>query len=242
MSVDSPPEPPPLTPRRLAAGLLLGLLGLVAWDVLPLALDLRLARVFGDAQGFALRDNWWLSEVLHEGARRAGWVLVLGLVLMIRWPLGILRRLRPRERAGLVLGLLAAMLVVSLLKGASRTSCPWDLSLFGGTAQHLSHWRWGVPDGGGGHCFPAGHASTGFAFAAGWFWLRTPAPRAARTWLVASLVIGLVLGLAQQVRGAHFMSHTLWTAWLCLASSGLAWLALRRWAASPAQRPASATG
>jgi len=24
-----------------------------------------------------------------------------------------------------------------------------------------------------------------------------------------------VLGLAQQWRGAHYMSHTLWTAWVC---------------------------
>ena len=31
----------------------------------------------------------------------------------------------------------------------------------------------------------------------------------------AALLAGFSLGLAQQVRGAHFMSHTLWTAWLC---------------------------
>jgi membrane-associated PAP2 superfamily phosphatase len=30
-------------------------------------------------------------------------------------------------------------------------------------------------------------------------------------------VFGLSLGIAQQLRGAHFMSHTLWTAWFCLA-------------------------
>ena len=29
------------------------------------------------------------------------------------------------------------------------------------------------------------------------------------------LLAGLVLGLGQQWRGAHFTSHTLWTAWLC---------------------------
>jgi membrane-associated PAP2 superfamily phosphatase len=29
------------------------------------------------------------------------------------------------------------------------------------------------------------------------------------------MVIGFVLGISQQIRGAHFMSHTLWTAWLC---------------------------
>ena len=37
-----------------------------------------------------------------------------------------------------------------------------------------------------------------------------------------ALVAGLVLGLAHQVPGAHFMSHTLWTGWLCWTT---AWLA-----------------
>ena len=34
-------------------------------------------------------------------------------------------------------------------------------------------------------------------------------------WLVLALVLGLILGIAQQLRGAHYMSHTLWTAWIC---------------------------
>lgn len=41
------------------------------------------------------------------------------------------------------------------------------------------------------------------------------APRAVRVWLVAVGLAGLVLGLAQEWRGAHYMSHTLWTAWVC---------------------------
>jgi membrane-associated PAP2 superfamily phosphatase len=33
--------------------------------------------------------------------------------------------------------------------------------------------------------------------------------------LLIAVLAGLILGLSQQMRGAHFMSHTLWTAWLC---------------------------
>ena len=65
----------------------------------------------------------------------------------------------------------------------------------------------------------------------GWFWLRDRAPRAATVWLCAALLAGTALGLAQQIRGAHFMSHTLWTAWLCWTVAGAVWWALRRWAA-----------
>jgi len=118
-----------------------------------------------------------------------------------------------------------ALGVVSSLKSLSATSCPWDLAEFGGVARYASHWALGMVDGGGGRCFPAGHASAGFAFVGGYFALRRRQPRAARLWLAASLAAGLVLGGAQQVRGAHFMSHTLWTGWLCWTTGWLCDLA-----------------
>jgi len=79
----------------------------------------------------------------------------------------------------------------------------------------VSHWAWGVRDGGAGHCFPAGHASAAFAYLGGYFVFRRAAPGVARAWFAFALVTGLALGLSQQMRGAHFMSHTLWTAWFC---------------------------
>ena len=36
--------------------------------------------------------------------------------------------------------------------------------------------------------------------------------------LVAALPAGLLLGWAQQLRGAHYLSHTLWSAWICWAT------------------------
>jgi membrane-associated PAP2 superfamily phosphatase len=89
------------------------------------------------------------------------------------------------------------------------------LQEFGGAASYVSHWAWGVRDGGTGGCFPAGHASAGFAFVGGFFAFRQALPKTARRWLAGAMAAGLVFGLAQQVRGAHCMSHTFWTAWLC---------------------------
>lgn len=202
--------------QRLAGvGAVLPLLWL--WDAS--GLDLPLAHWFGTADGFPLQYHPFLSGWLHEGARKLGWVVLALLTAGIWWPVGALKHLSRRERAWMIGAVLLALLVVVAIKGVSRTSCPWDLTAFGGTAQHVSHWAWGVRDGGGGHCFPAGHASTGFAFVALAVWLQAVSPRAGAWAWAAVLLAGMVLGWTQQVRGAHFFSHTLWTAWLCWATA-----------------------
>lgn len=204
---------------------LVGLLLLLAWDAS--GLDLPIARWFGSAEGFPWRDNWFVVKVLHNSAQDLGWLWLAGMTLAVFWPVGVMRRLSVVERAGIVGGTLLALLAIIWLKLASHTSCPWDLSEFGGTATYVSHWNWRLRDGGGGHCFPGGHASTGFALVAGYFGLREKAPRAARVWLAAALVTGLGLGLVQQIRGAHFTSHNLWTAWICWTVAGLVHMALQ---------------
>jgi membrane-associated PAP2 superfamily phosphatase len=214
----------PLSQRRLAVITLALLLMLMAWDTTDL--DMRLAHWFGTAQGFPLTHDWLLDNVLHEGGRKLSWIVALALTLAVWWPFGPLRLLEPNERVQLILGSLAAVLLVSLLKSVSPASCPWDMSAFGGVARHVSHWAW-TSDGGSGRCFPAGHASSGFAFIGGYFIWRRHSARVARNWLLVSLLAGFTLGFAQQARGAHFMSHTLWTGWFCW-SVGLAIDAGRR--------------
>ena len=189
------------------------------------SLDVALARAMGGAEGFPLRDHWFLTQVLHTGGRRAAWVLSAGLALAVLWPVGPLRQLNWQSRVQLAVTTPLVSLSVSALKWLSLTSCPWDLKLFGGWLPYVPHWS-AVADGGGGHCFPAGHASAGFAFIGGYFVFRNVAPRTARIWLQASLASGLLLGLAQKLRGAHFMSHTLWTAlvaWCIAFAVDTAW-------------------
>lgn len=207
------------------------LLCLVLWDAA--GQDRWLAHAFGNAGGFALRDQWFLLNVMHEGARRLAWLLMLALTAGIWWPFGVLRRLHSRQRVQLVLSTLVSLVLINLLKYGSTSSCPWDLQEFGGVARYVSHWALGVADGGSGRCFPAGHASAGFAFVGGFFALRHSQPQAARWWLVTALVTGLVLGVAQQVRGAHFMSHTLWTGWLCWCACWLCDVLARQWQPQP---------
>jgi membrane-associated PAP2 superfamily phosphatase len=211
--------PRTLAPSRLFLWSACSLLLLLLWDFS--GLDLQLAQWFGSARGFPLESHWLWRGVLHDGIRYLPWLLELALLLAMFWPFGAIKQLPVERRAQLALSTLVALLVVSSIKLHSSTSCPWDLQQFGGAARYLSHWAWGVADGGGGGCFPAGHASAGFAFVSGFFAFRHALPATARRWLVGALAVGLLLGLAQQVRGAHFMSHTLWTAWFCWMSAAL---------------------
>lgn len=195
-----------------------------AWDAS--GLDLPLARLAGGPTGFALRDHWLLAGWLHDGGRRLAWLLVAGLLAGAWFPWGPLRRLQKWQRLRLAGATLIAALVVSVLKGLSPANCPWDLEAFGGTARYVGHWGLRGDAGAGGHCFPAGHASAGFSFASGFFSFREIDPVLARRWLAAALIAGLAFALAQQWRGAHFMSHSLWTAWTCWVT---AWAAHRFW-------------
>ena len=212
--------------RPLAMMTLTALLCLLLWDAA--GQDLWLAQAFGSSNGFALRDHWLFLQVMHEGARRLAWLVLLALTIGIWWPFGVLRSLHSRQRVQLVISALAGLVVINVLKYGSTSSCPWDLQEFGGVARYVSHWALGALDGGSGRCFPAGHASAGFAFVGGFFALRHSQPPAARWWLLAAISAGLVLGLAQQVRGAHFMSHTLWTGWLCWCAAWLCDLVARQ--------------
>ena len=192
-----------------AAVCVAGLLLLIGWDAS--GLDLAVAQWFGNSHGFPLRDHWLFSTVLHTGGRAAGYVLAGWLVVKLLLP----DEPHRARIAWLLATAVSGMLLVSVIKHRSLSSCPWDLQPFGGPATHVSHWLWGVADGGPGRCFPAGHANQPASQAKAADAWRDLNPRRARVWLAGALAAGLVLGLAQQVRGAHFASHTLWTAWVC---------------------------
>lgn len=108
-------------------------------------------------------------------------------------------------------------LAISLLKRASASHCPWDLQRYGGDAPYIRLLEW-MPGGVvPGHCMPGGHASSALwlvAIAAFWW----PHSRVkALTAGGAMLLLGGMVGWLQQLRGAHFLTHTLWSAWIACA-------------------------
>jgi membrane-associated PAP2 superfamily phosphatase len=201
---------------------------LLAWDAI--GFDLPAERWFGDAHGFRWHDTWWSTSLLHDGGRWLAWGLAGGLFLIAVRAARVSHAAPNRsERLRSLATMLVCASLVPLIKRFSATSCPWDLAEFGGHARHVLHWRWGVADGGPGHCFPAGHAVAGFAFFAMYFMWREHDRARSRAWLIGAWIAGLVLGAGQLARGAHYISHILWSAWACWSICACAyWIAGRR--------------
>lgn len=187
-------------------------------------LDHALSVLFYDpiARGFPLRDQPFWAVIMHTGLKYLSlsiwFVLLLGWISLRRRPSR--RPLRQAMGFTLIVMLLAA-LTVSFLRAISPHSCPWDLSLFGGTAEYFRFFDPVPPNSGPGRCAPSGHASAGFAWLTGYIALRGVDCRAARMALAFTLILGMLAGVTQIVRGAHFLSHVLLTAWICFA---VAWL------------------
>lgn len=216
---------------------LLGLTLLWDWG----GADLAVMQAIGSHDGFALRNQWLLSRVLHDAVRQAAVLFYVLVWLWAAWPArrtfgpAALWRLPRRERLTVALLVTLSLLAVNLIKNASQTSCPWDLNAFGGPAHYVSHWTLGVRDGGSGRCFPGGHASSAYAFLALCLpWLMPPAGRPRERapgwrWLGFLMFAGLVAGAVQTVRGAHYPSHTLWTLVICAGVSLTGWRVAQRW-------------
>ncbi len=210
------------------------LVALLAWDFA--GWDLAFVRAYGNASGFAWRDAWLTSSVLHQGGRWLAWLL---LALMLTDAIRPMLAGPPRRTRWYWLAMtLACAMLVPAIKRATLSSCPWDLAEFGGIAAYVPHWQWGSSDGGPGHCFPSGHAVAAFAFFAGYFGWRHSRPQLARWWLAVVCLVGIAFGWAQLARGAHYPSHTLWSAWLCWTGCVLAAHLPR---VRAAWRPATAT-
>jgi membrane-associated PAP2 superfamily phosphatase len=210
-------------PQVLASLWLWGVLLVLtlAWDAG--GVDLHAMTWLGSPEGFAWRDHWWLNNVMHNGAKQLAVLMYLWVLAMTVWPRGIWRQLPRSQRLEIAMGITLSLVVVTAIKRISLTSCPWDLQAFGGVARYVSHWSWGQADGGSGACFPGGHASSAFAFLAlSLPWLtsmQSDHQRLGRTMTTVILLTGLILGLVQTVRGAHYPSHTAWTALFCAATA-----------------------
>ncbi|WP_260292502.1 phosphatase PAP2 family protein [Sedimenticola hydrogenitrophicus] len=203
-------------------------------------LDIQLADLIYQAGGggWTLQNSTLFSTILHDQAKMLV-KLLAGLLFVLAILSQFIGRMRPYRRAIWYLALVMPLsgLLVGIGKEVTHVDCPWDLLRYGGEHPYI---RLFEPDAGGfryGKCFPAAHAGAGYTFLALYFFLAVARPEWRGYGLLSGLVLGLVFGLTQQLRGAHFLSHDLWTAAICWFNSlGWYWFAFGR---KPRLAPAS---
>ncbi len=191
---------------------------LLSWALMSAGGDQWLADQLYRLEGhqWALQNAWVTTRLIHKGGKwLSAFATLLALVACFhawrharwrswRWPLLYLV---------LAVGLGTGM--VSLLKSLTHMDCPWDLTRYGGLREYVGLFAArpaGMPRG---MCFPAGHASAGYAWVSLYFFALMVRPAWRWRGLAVGLLAGAVFGFAQQLRGAHFLSHDLWTLMTC---------------------------
>ena len=208
-----------LRPLWITVGVLAGVLALFEFTGLDLALQDRF---------YSFAGHRWLVDasaplgrlVFYNGPKALVWAVALTALAFAAGPARWRERWRLNQR-GLWLGVLVIATVPALAglgKKYTNVFCPSEIRRYGGDVAYA---KLGEPfpaddrPARRGGCFPAGHASGGFAL------LGLLAVRTSRRWRSGVIALGLGLGwwmgLYQMLKGAHYLSHTLTTmlvAWL----------------------------
>ena len=182
------------------------------WVFFPIggSLDLALIHPWINESGkFLLRDNWYLAELNHRYVKDL--IILVYASFFIIWLASFkVEKFKPlRWTYGYFFCMvILSTSIIGLLKSQSAHACPWNITI--PTSQGF-FWDFSASKG---HCFPGGHASTGFALMAGYSVFRQSNRKRAYFFLVSGCILGFAMGWAQMMRGAHFLSHNLWTAWI----------------------------
>jgi membrane-associated PAP2 superfamily phosphatase len=168
------------------------------------------------------RDEPVLKFIFYDGIKRL--LIILSVLALIGLIAGWKKPFLIPYRKGLVILVLSSIfvpLIVGSFKTLTNIPCPKNLEIYGGSYPETCVWE-KYPSTfcqkGKIKCWPAGHASGGFALLSLLYLFRT---RKAKIRVVSlAMVIGWSMGTYKMLIGDHFLSHTVITmimAWLIIS-------------------------
>ncbi|MGO4891955.1 phosphatase PAP2 family protein [Flavobacterium sp. W21_SRS_FM6] len=193
------------------------------------------SQIYDINHGWNWRDSWLLETVLHKAGRSfvAMWVVALLILTCLSFACQLFTK---TQRIAILYALCATIFSVVLISGLKQITmlpCPWDVNGLGGSQSYVYLHQMFSSSDAGPQCYPAGHASGGYALFSLYFclklWRADKGQKINFYWLLPGMVVGGLFGVAQQLRGAHFLSHDLSTALLCWYCSFGLWLSFTRW-------------
>ena len=160
---------------------------------------------------FYLKNNWFLDTLGHQYFKYL--FIFFYTILFFLWLCSFkFEQLKSKcfEYGYFFIVSMICLIAISILKAHSSHSCPWSMTV---PTNHGFYWNFFANEG---HCFPGGHASVGFSLITGFFIYQLNRPKLAYFYLSLGLIMGFSMGWIQIMRGAHFLSHNLWTLWITL--------------------------
>ncbi len=172
--------------------------------------------IFGHFQ-WRFEKSFLIEVILHRFAR----YMVIFVFLIILSNL-VVKILKANDPAGiyhlfvLLLTISTSVILVTIIKRIVEVDCPWDLIRYGGNKPYFPVFDYDPEYLPSAHCFPASHASVGFSWMALFFYYKVTKKVRNHKILGLILIIGVIFGFAQQLRGAHFISHDICSFLICL--------------------------
>ena len=165
------------------------------------------------------RDQALPKLILYDGIKRFFVISVLVLaVVVVAFRKNSVIKAYKQGLMIVILSCLLVPLVVGGLKAVTNTPCPKDITHFNGQLPYvgvLDSYPAGTRPAEEQRCYPAAHASGGFALLSVFFLFKTRKNKIIATSLAMST--GWIIGFYKMLIGDHFLSHT-------IVSMLLAWL------------------
>lgn len=183
-------------------------------------LDFIIADFIYNQFEWSYRKSFFFEGILHKFARII--LIIIYSYLIYRLAQNILDAADPLAIYDLFILILAigsSVAIVSITKRFIDVDCPWDLIRYGGDKPFFPMFEYDTKYLPSAHCFPASHASVGFSWIALYFYFKVTQNNFKFKALGLVIFMSLVFGFAQQLRGAHFISHDLWSFLICLVNS-----------------------
>ena len=167
------------------------------------------------------KDEPILKFFLYDGLKTA--LIIFAVAILFSLILFRKKAIIQKYKKGLLIVLAAAIfvpLLIGSLKAITNTPCPCNIVNFNGKYPDIKVFDSYPKDfvqTSKAKCWPAGHASGGFALMALFFLFKTPINQ--KRALITGLVVGWSMGVYKMLLGDHFLSHSIITmlmAWLII--------------------------
>lgn len=168
---------------------------------------------FKSQQWLVDKESALLQGIFYHGAKR--FVVVIGIIALTLLGLSYRETRWKIHRKSLWMLVLSLIFVPSLIAGSKNITnihCPWSIERYGSDTPYIKLFepypKTFNPERPG-KCFPAGHPTGGFALMSLYFVFSIRKKRVMG--LGFGFIMGWIMGIYQMLKGAHYMSHTLFS-------------------------------